>query len=57
MTQATPTREDIQKVREYECRMNGHIYSHLEAMFVDGPIAVVCMNCGKKWAVKHEDDE
>ena len=41
----------IQAVSEHECRFTGHRYTELEVLQVDGPVAVLCTNCGRRWRV------
>lgn len=41
----TPTPEELQKVRAYECSMTNHSWEVLEDM--RGPTAVLCSNCGE----------
>jgi hypothetical protein len=47
--QVTP--EMRQAVRQEECRWNGHRYEELEMTGHDGPVAVMCSNCGRRWRV------
>lgn len=51
MNERPPTQEEVQRVRAEECRLGGHSYTEIEQFQVDGPIAVVCTNCGKSWGV------
>jgi hypothetical protein len=46
-----PTVEEIAKVRRFECSVNGHTYTEVETMGSDGPVRVVCTNCGRSWRV------
>jgi hypothetical protein len=56
-TWGTPTDEEIQKVRRYECTINGHDYNVISSLGSDGPTRIVCSNCGRTWGVKGSDDE
>lgn len=46
-----PTREEIQKVRRYECSQVGHDWRLVETMFQDVPVKIVCERCGKSASV------
>lgn len=46
-----PTLEEIQRVREHECRMRSHTFTETTAIGFDGPTRVICTNCGRTWRV------
>lgn len=50
-----PSMEEIQRVREHECRMSGHDFTVLGVWQVEGPHAVTCSHCGKGWTVPADE--
>lgn len=40
------TQDMIQKVREYECSMNGHRWDTIEEISYEFPLGAYCNHCG-----------
>ena len=49
-----PTPEEVQKVREFECSVNGHSYDEIEVVGTDGPVWVHCTGAARSgtWCTK-----
>lgn len=47
-----PTREEILKVRKWECNRNGHEFEVIQSLSHGGPVAVTCNHCGENWAIE-----
>lgn len=53
----SPTNEEIQRVRRWECEQRGHSW-YVEQMFgVEVPVSVHCSNCGDSHPVGSVDTE
>lgn len=46
-----PTPEEIRKVREHECRTQGHDFEILTVSQSLDPNKILCSNCGESWPV------
>lgn len=53
MTEPTP--EEIQKVREHECMVDGHHYDVAVVDSMNEPVTLICTNCGRFWEVEGKD--
>jgi hypothetical protein len=52
-TQGKVTPEMRSAVAEEHCAMEGHVYTHIHGVGIDGPLYVFCTRCGKTWEVEH----
>lgn len=48
-------REAQQELQRRECARRGHQYEHIHLYQSDGPVKIVCDNCGKSWKVVAND--
>lgn len=46
MSDDDPTPDEIQRVRRWECRQNGHSWSFVNAFGHEFPLALICDHCG-----------
>ena len=52
-----PTRDEIQRVRQHECRMRGHGWTPIIHFGDEDPTSFICDHCGRMLFVTAADPE